>query len=75
VADNDLLVGVLDLALVRGRQSGCSRGRLPADGPRGGRREGVVDAVAKSAARTVGSSPARELTRGVLGSLLGGRRR
>ncbi len=44
-------------------------------GPRGGRREGVLDAVAKSAARTVGSSLAREITRGVLGSLLGGKRR
>lgn len=44
-------------------------------GPRGGRREGVVDLIAKSAARTVGSSVARELTRGILGSLLGGRRR
>jgi hypothetical protein len=44
-------------------------------GPRGGRREGMVDALAKSAARSVGSSIARELTRGVLGSLLGGRRR
>jgi len=44
-------------------------------GPRGGRREGVVDAIAKSAARSVGSSIARELTRGVLGSLLGGGRR
>jgi hypothetical protein len=41
-------------------------------GPRGGRREGVVDAMAKSAARSVGSSLAREITRGVLGSLLGG---
>ncbi len=41
-------------------------------GPRGGKREGVVDAMAKSAARSVGSSLARELTRGVLGSLLGG---
>ncbi len=41
-------------------------------GPRGGRREGVVDAMAKSAARSVGTSLARELTRGVLGSLLGG---
>jgi len=39
-------------------------------GPRGGRREGVVDAMAKSAARSVGSSLARELTRGVLGSLI-----
>ncbi|MCU0939941.1 MAG: DUF853 domain-containing protein [Burkholderiaceae bacterium] len=44
-------------------------------GPRGGRREGVVDALAKSAARSVGSSIAREITRGVLGSLLGGKRR
>ncbi len=41
-------------------------------GPRGGRREGVVDAMAKSAARSVGSSIAREISRGVLGSLLGG---
>jgi hypothetical protein len=44
-------------------------------GPRGGRHEGIVDAMAKSAARTVGSSIAREIARGVLGSLLGGRRR
>jgi len=44
-------------------------------GPRGGRREGVVDTMAKSAARTVGSSIARELARGVLGSLLGGAKR
>jgi DNA helicase HerA-like ATPase len=44
-------------------------------GPRGGRREGVVDAMAKSAARSVGSSLAREITRGVLGSLLGGSKR
>ncbi len=44
-------------------------------GPRGGRREGLVDLVAKSAARSVGSSVARELTRGLFGSLLGGGRR
>ncbi len=44
-------------------------------GPRGSRREGMVDALAKSAARSIGSSIAREITRGVLGSLLGGRRR
>jgi hypothetical protein len=30
--------------------------------------------MAKSAARTVGSAVAREVVRGVLGSLLGGRR-
>ena len=44
-------------------------------GPRGGHHEGIVDAMARSAARTVGSSVAREITRGVLGSLLGGRKR
>jgi DNA helicase HerA-like ATPase len=44
-------------------------------GPRGGKRDGMVDLVAKSAARTVGNSIARELVRGVLGSLLGGGRR
>jgi hypothetical protein len=43
-------------------------------GPRGGRHEGIVDAMAKSAARSVGSAVAREIARGVLGSLLGGKR-
>lgn len=45
---------------------------LGSTGPRGGRREGVVDALLKSAARSVGTAVAREITRGVLGSLLGG---
>jgi DNA helicase HerA-like ATPase len=40
-------------------------------GPRGGRRDGVVQTMAKTAMRSV----ARELVRGVLGSLLGSRRR
>src|SRR5262245_24130264 len=40
-------------------------------GPRGGHREGVVEAAAKSMARQAG----REILRGVLGSILGGRRR
>ena len=40
-----------------------------------GRKDSIVEAVAKSAARTVGSTIGRELVRGVLGSLLGGRRR
>ncbi|MFP5405073.1 MAG: helicase HerA-like domain-containing protein [Gammaproteobacteria bacterium] len=41
----------------------------------GGRRESPVEAMAKSAARSIGSSLGRELIRGVLGTLLGGRRR
>jgi DNA double-strand break repair helicase HerA and related ATPase len=40
-----------------------------------GRKDSIVEAVAKSAARTVGSTIGREIVRGVLGSLLGGRRR
>jgi DNA helicase HerA-like ATPase len=40
-------------------------------GPRGGRHDGVVQSIAKTAMRSV----ARELVRGVLGSLLGSRRR
>ncbi|HEX6828701.1 MAG TPA: helicase HerA-like domain-containing protein [Burkholderiales bacterium] len=44
-------------------------------GPRGGQHPGVLDAVMKSAARSVGSSNGREITRGVLGSILGGGRR
>ena len=43
-------------------------------GPRGGRREGVVDAMAKSAARSVGSTIGREIIRGVLGTMFGGKR-
>ena len=40
-------------------------------GPRGGKRDGVVQTMAKSAARQVTS----QIVRGMLGSLLGGRRR
>jgi DNA helicase HerA-like ATPase len=40
-----------------------------------GRKDSLVEAVAKSAARTVGSTVGREIVRGVLGSLLGGKRR
>ena len=43
-------------------------------GPRGGRREGMLESAAKSAARTIGSQVARSILRGTLGSI-GGRRR
>ena len=39
-----------------------------------GRKDSIIEAVAKSAARTVGSTVGREIVRGVLGSLLGKRR-
>jgi DNA helicase HerA-like ATPase len=48
---------------------------LGTTGPRGGHKEGVLEAAAKSAARAMGSQAGRELLRGVLGGLLGGRQR
>jgi len=39
-----------------------------------GRKDSLVEAMAKSAVRTVGSSIGREIVRGVLGSLLGRKR-
>jgi len=44
-------------------------------GPRGGRQsQGLLEAMAKSAVRTVGSQVGREIVRGLLGSILGKRR-
>ncbi len=44
-------------------------------GPRGGKHDGLAQSMAKSAVRTMGSSVGREIMRGVLGSLFGGRKR
>ncbi|MSQ53698.1 MAG: DUF853 domain-containing protein [Betaproteobacteria bacterium] len=44
-------------------------------GPRGGHQAGLMETLAKSAIRTVGSQIGREIIRGVLGGILGGRRR
>jgi len=45
-------------------------------GPRGGRQsQGVLEAMTKSAARSVGSELGRQVLRGLLGSILGGKRR
>src|SRR5687767_9525092 len=43
-------------------------------GPRGGKRDGLVDLMAKSAARSAGSAISRSILRGVLGSLTSKRR-
>ena len=59
-----------------GRQTGGLNDLLfGSTGPRGGRRDGLIESAAKSAARTVGSSLGREIMRGVLGSIFGTRRR
>jgi hypothetical protein len=42
-------------------------------GPRGGRHEGMIDVVAKSAARAAGSQLGRQILRGMFGSLLRGK--
>lgn len=57
--DNGGLVGMLKEAL------------LGSTGPRGGRREGLVEQVAKTEARRI----TRNMMRGVLGSLLGGNKK
>jgi DNA helicase HerA-like ATPase len=44
-------------------------------GPRGGKRDGLVQIAAKTVTRTVGSAIGRQIVRGLLGSLLGGSRR
>jgi len=43
--------------------------------PAGRSRDTLVEAMAKSAVRSIGSSVGRQVVRGILGSLLGGRRR
>ena len=44
-------------------------------GPRGARREGILEAATKSAVRSVGSGIGRSIVRGLLGSVFGGGRR
>ena len=44
-------------------------------GPRGGKRDGLAQTMAKSAVRTMGTSLGREILRGVLGSIFGGKKR
>ncbi len=41
-------------------------------GPRGGKRDGLVQIAAKTAVRSIGSSIGRQIVRGLLGSLFGG---
>jgi hypothetical protein len=54
---------------------GSRSSSLPTSPRRGRPPDSLVDTMAKSAVRTIGSTVGRELIRGVLGSLLGGGRR
>lgn len=44
-------------------------------GPRGAKHDGLAQSMAKSAVRTMGSTVGREIIRGVLGNLFGGKKR
>ena len=45
-------------------------------GPRGGKQsQGIIEAMTKSAARSIGSELGRQVLRGILGSVLGGKKR
>ena len=44
-------------------------------GPRGGQRDGLVQTMAKSTMRTMGTTLGRQILRGVLGSIFGGSKR
>jgi DNA helicase HerA-like ATPase len=57
--------------IMSGALSGLGGLIFGSTGPRGGRHDGLVDLMAKSAARSAGSA----IMRGVLGSLMGGKRR
>ena len=44
-------------------------------GPRGGRKDGLVQTMAKSAVRTVGTNVGKEILRGVLGGIFGSKKK
>jgi DNA helicase HerA-like ATPase len=65
----------------QGKAGGNDMGSLASEilfgrrGPRGGRQsQGLIEAMAKSAVRSMGTQAGRSLMRGLLGSLLGGRK-
>ena len=60
-----------EMAVDNGILSGLKNILFGTTGPRGGKKDGVVQTMAKSAARQV----TNQIVRGVLGSLLGGRKR
>lgn len=58
-----------------GMMSGLNELLFGSTGPRGGKRDGLVQTMAKSTIRTMGNSLGREILRGVLGGILGGKKR
>ena len=70
--------GAAPQAPARAGQPAAAGGNVLSDvlfgrtGPRGGQHDGLVQTLAKSAVRTMGSQVGREIIRGVLGSIFGG---
>jgi len=55
---------------------GAAKGALfGTTGPRGAQHDGLVQTMAKSAVRSVGTTVGREILRGVLGGIFGSKRR
>lgn len=83
VINNSLVVGVYEKAvdresayeLLKKRAESAPKSPPPKKKKRTRRSDTAIEAMTKSAARSLGSRIATELVRGVLGSLLGGRRR
>ncbi len=55
--------------------SGLGDALFGSTGPRGGQSQGLAQVMVKSAVRNIGSAVGREIVRGVMGSILGGRKR
>jgi hypothetical protein len=55
--------------------SGLGEALFGSTGPRGGQHQGLAQVMVKSAVRNIGSAVGREIVRGVMGSILGGRKR
>jgi DNA helicase HerA-like ATPase len=58
-----------------GMMGGLNELLFGSTGPRGGKRDGLVQTMAKSTMRTMGNSLGRQILRGVLGSIMGGGKR
>ena len=54
--------------------SGLGEALFGSTGPRGGQHQGLAQVMVKSAVRNIGSAVGREIVRGVMGSILGGRK-
>ena len=71
---------IKDQAAAAGESGGGIMGELNnilfgSTGPRGGKKDGIVQTMVKSTARTMGTNLGKEILRGVLGGLLGGRKK